>query len=162
MSLLDYTPERLPVLVNGEVLFQVEGISLETLAVLVKTHLPDLEAVFDIVVDSESAGGSFSDHLFRVAQGIALQGPGLAANLIAIASGEEVSLALIAKAKRLPFTVQVDAITKIGKLTFEEAGGVKKAMESLMNLLASLRTKPLSGSQETPASSATTTGSAGT
>jgi|GEM_PF-2254497 len=163
MALSDFVPARRPIVVNGEALFSVEGISLETLATLVSTHLPDLEAVFDILVRGETADEPFVAHLQRVSQGIALQAPGLAANIIAIASTEELTPALVANAKRLPFPVQVDAMMQIGALTFDEAGGVKKSVESLMILLARLRTKPLQGMEETetpsPSSSATTTGS---
>lgn len=166
MALSDFVPARRPIVVNGEELFSVEGISLETLATLVSTHLPDLEVVFDILVRGEKADEPFGAHLQRVSQGIALQAPGLAANIIAIASTEELTPALVANAKRLPFPVQVDAMMQIGALTFDEAGGVKKSVESLMILLARLRTKPLQGMEETetpnPSSSATTTESAET
>lgn len=154
MALTDFIPERCPVLVNGKALFSVEGLSLDTLAVLVKTHLPDLEFVFDIVMQNQRENDTLRDQLTRMAMSLAGQAPGLVANIIAVASGEEVTHELIAIARRLPFPVQVDAMISIGTMTFDEAGGVKKAMESLMLLLARLRTKPLSemATQETPIS----------
>lgn len=143
MALSDYIPECRPVSIKGKVLFKVEGLSLDTLAVLVKTHLPDLEGVFDIVLKGERENESFRDQLFRISSGLAVKAPGLVANIIAIASTEELTEDLIRTAGRLPFPVQVHALTEIGSLTFEEAGGVKKSIESLMILLARLRTKPL-------------------
>lgn len=142
MALSDFIPERRPVLVNGKPLFSVEGLSLDTLAVLVKTHLPDLEHVFDIIVKGERADETLAEQLARVSIGLASQAPGLVANIIAVSSGEPVTDDLIRMARRLPFPVQVDALTSIGSMTFEEVGGVKKAAESLMTLLAHLRTKP--------------------
>jgi hypothetical protein len=148
MALSDFIPERRPVLVNGQALFSVEGLSLETLAVLVKTHLPDLEHVFDIIVKGERVDETFPEQLIRVSLGLATQAPGLVANIIAVASGEPINDELIRTARRLPFPVQVDALTTIGSMTFEEVGGVKKAAESLMSLLARLRTKPLMSQAE--------------
>lgn len=144
MALSDYTPECRQVMYQGKPLFTVEGLSLETLAVLVKTHLPDLEAVFDIVLKGEKDTETFTDQLSRVSTGLALSAPGLVANIIAVSSGEELTEDLIRVAGRLPFPVQVQALMDIGALTFDEAGGVKKSIESLMILLVRLRTKPLS------------------
>lgn len=161
MALADYVPESRPVVVNGKPLFVVEGLSLDTLAVLVKTHLPDFDAIFDIVTKGEAHNESFSAHLQRVAQALVVQAPALAANVIAIASTEALTEDLVTKARRLPFPVQVEALMNIGALTFEEVGGIKKAMESLMVLLMRLRTKPLKQMDEpgTPSSSSSTTAS---
>ncbi|HBN9515490.1 TPA: hypothetical protein L3889_000495 [Pseudomonas aeruginosa] len=156
MALSDYTPERREVCVNGKPLFYVEGLSLETLALLIRTHMPDFEAVFAILINSERAGGDFNGQLQRAALGIAQQAPGLAANIIAACcSGEELSADLVRSASRLPFTAQVEALTQIGELTFQEAGGIKKAMESLITLLARMRAG-LPDETRTPASSAIT------
>ena len=149
MALADYVPESRPVVVNGKPLFVVEGLSLDTLAVLVKTHLPDFEAIFDIVSNGQNSDENWMDHLQRISQAVVMQAPGLAANIIAVSSTEELTEDLIRIARRLPFPIQVNALMEIGQLTFEEVGGVKKAMESMTTLLMRLRTKPL---QTTPAS----------
>lgn len=158
MALADYVPESRPVMVKGKPLFNVEGLSLDTLAVLVKTHMPDFDAIMDIVTKGERVTETFLDQLQRVSQSIVVQAPGLAANIIAVASTEELTEELIATARRLPFPVQVDALMQIGALTFEEVGGVKKAMESLMALLMRLRTKPMKQpvDQATPSSPGST------
>lgn len=143
MALADFQAERRNVMVNGKVLFSVEGLSLDTLALLVSTHMPDLEYVFGIVVHGEQPGETFQQQVARVAMGLAREAPGLVANIIAICSGEQLNDELIKTARRLPFPAQVQALEHIGAMTFEEAGGVKKAIESLMTLLARLRTKPL-------------------
>ena len=165
MALTDFVPESRPVVVNGKPLFNVEGLSLDTLAVLVKTHLPDFESIFDIIENGEQRNEKLIDHLQRVSQGIVMQAPGLAANIIAVCSGEEVTEDLVKTARRLPFPIQVDALMQIGAMTFEEVGGIKKAAETLMVLLMRLRTKPLqpeTPKPEAPHSSASTMESAGT
>jgi hypothetical protein len=143
MALADFSAERRDVKVNGKVLFSVEGLSLDTLALLVSTHMPDLEYVFGIVMHGEKADETFNQQIARVAIGLASQAPGLVANIIALCSGEPLNDELVKQARRLPFPAQVQALEHIGALTFEEAGGVKKAIESLMILLARLRKKPL-------------------
>ena len=139
MALSDYKPERREILVKGEPLFSVQGLSLDTLAVLVRTHMPDFEAVFDLLTQGETPTEDFFSQISRIAVSIARQAPGLAANIIAVCSGEEVTEALVATARRLPFPTQVEAMTNIGDLTFREAGEVKKSLESLMSLIAALR-----------------------
>ena len=141
MALLDYVPESRPVVVNGKPLFVVEGLSLDTLAVLVKTYLPDFDAIFDIVTNGQNSDESWMDHLQRISQAVVMQAPGLAANIIAVSSKEELSEELVRIARRLPFPIQVNALMEIGQLTFDEVGGVKKAMESMTALLMRLRTK---------------------
>lgn len=160
MALADFIAERRDVIVNGKVLFSVEGLSLDTLASLVHTHMPDLEYVFDIIVHGEKANETFQQQITRVAVGLAKQSPGLIANIIALCSGEmtrdgseagrQADAKLIELARRLPFPAQVAALEHIGAMTFEEAGGVKKAIESLMILLARLRTKPQSKTTDQP------------
>jgi hypothetical protein len=142
MALSDFTPESRPVVVNGKALFNVAGLSLDSLAVLVRTHMPDLEAIFDMVMVEGLPDEGWGEHLARISTGLASQAPGLVANIIVTAQVDEpVSEQLIGIARRLPFPVQVEALTNIGALTFDEAGGVKKAVESLLVMLSSLRGK---------------------
>lgn len=151
MALSDYVPECRPVMVHGKPLFNVEGLSFDHLAVLVKTHMPDWEAIFELIERGEKPNESFMDHLQRVSQNIVFQAPGLSANIIAVAAvGEPVTDELVATARRLPAPVQIEALMNIGALTFEEVGGIKKAAESLMSLLLHLRTKPLQGKTAKP------------
>lgn len=155
MALADYVPECRPVLVNGKTLTSVEGLSFEALAVLVKTHMPDFDAIFEIIESGEKPLETFMEHLQRVSQNIVTQAPGLAANIIAQAAVEPTTEAAISAARRLPFPVQVAALMDIGSLTFEEVGGVKKAMESMTALLLRLRTKPLKEPQKADSQSET-------
>lgn len=141
MALSDFVPECRQVKVDGKELFSVQAINLETLAVLVQTHFPDLEHVFDILLAGEVEGETLPAQMQRISSGLALRAPSLLANIIAVCSTEPLTEALVNNARRLPFPIQVEAMMLIGALTFEEAGGVKKAVESLIILFATLRMK---------------------
>lgn len=129
MTLANYKAESREVVLKGGS-FKIEGLSLEHVAVLVREHLPDIEALFDLFQNSNKVGNA--DYLSAI-QAIVTQAPGFAANVIALASGEPDSAPIAAK---LPFPVQVDVITKIGDMTFSEVGGVKKSLELIVGLLA--------------------------
>lgn len=128
MSLSNFKPESREIVLKGGT-FTIEGLSLEHVAVLVREHLPDMEALFDLFKNSNTAD---TDYL-PVIKALITQAPGFAANLIALASNEPESAAVAAK---LPFPVQVDVITQIGDMTFGEVGGVKKSLELIVALLA--------------------------
>ncbi len=128
MALSDYKPERRAfVLTGGE--FSVTGLTPAHLATLVRTHLSDLEALFDLIrsgVDISAGNG------LQLASDLLTQAPGFCANIIALASGEPDSGPVV---ETLPFPIQVDALVAIGDLTFREVGGVKKFMEKVTILL---------------------------
>lgn len=134
MGLSNYKPESRQVVLQGGS-FQVEGLSLEDVSVLVREHLPDLEGLFDIF---QKANVSASTDLVPVVQSLVSQAPGFAANLVAIASREPDAAANAAK---IPFPKQVEIILDIGDLTFKETGGIKKSWELVAALLQ--RNKPM-------------------
>lgn len=128
MGLNNYTPERHEFVLKGGS-FHVRGLSLEDVSRLVNHHLPDLEALFDLF----SSGQLDSDSNLRpLVMSLVREAPGLAANLIALASDEPDSAK---QAATLPAPVQIDAILKIGDMTFSEVGGIKKGMEGIAALL---------------------------
>lgn len=157
MALSDYTPESREVIVKGKALFSVEGLSLGGLEQLVRTHMPDLESVFDIIILGEKPGQTLTASLVAIATGIVSRAPGLASNIIAVACTEPTTEELVKQARRLPFPVQVDALIKIGELTFEENGGVKKSLESLVTLLARMRATGMPNQEALRATSSGTT-----
>lgn len=167
MALSDYQPERREVIVNGKPLFSVEGLSFDGLEKLVRTHVADMEGVFDLILVGEKPSDTLNASLASMALALVTKAPGLAANIIAIASGEEITDQLIASARRLPFPNQVEALVTIGELTFEENGGVKKSVESLFSLLSRLRAagtpmKPETQTTRKPLLSGSTTESVAT
>jgi hypothetical protein len=132
MGLSNYKPEsRLIELKGGS--FNVEGLSIEDVSVLVREHLPDLDALFEIF---QNANIKTSDELLPVVKSIVSQAPGFAANLIAIASREPDSAA---QASRIPAPKQIEIIMTIGDMTFTEVGGIKKSWELIAGLLKANR-----------------------
>lgn len=129
MSLADYKPETLPVQLGREQSMEVQGLSLEHLAVLLREHMPDLDAVFDLFDGVENMPQGAGQQL---AMTLISQAPGLVANVIALAANQPEHAE---KAAMLPAPVQIDALMKIGELTFTEVGGVKKFLEHIAALL---------------------------
>lgn len=140
MSLLDYKPERVEVKFKGGSFF-VKGLSLEDLSILIKTHLPDLDGILATVggvIASSNAGGEIDGTASKsIAIKLAKDMPGLTANLIALAAGEGNDKG-VQLARSMSFPLQIDILMAVGRLTFEEAGGVKKFMETLASLLGLL------------------------
>lgn len=127
MPLAGYKPEQREItLANGS--FFVRGLSLNDIAVLVREHFPDLEAVFDLFQGAEKMQPEQWEGL---ALSIVSQAPGFAANVIALAAGEGSA----EDAAQLPGPVQLKALMDIGHLTFTEVGGVGKAWETVAGLL---------------------------
>lgn len=134
MSLADYQPER-RVIPIGKTSFTVTGLSLGHITSLVRTHLDDLDALYEI--GSSVIGGKADvseQDLTKIAVAVAEQAPGFVANLIALAAGEYNGPA-INNAHSLPFPTQVKTLIEIAELTFAEVGGVKKGLELVAELL---------------------------
>jgi hypothetical protein len=128
MSLSNYKAPSHTFETNGGS-FDVKGLSLSDVSILVNEHLPDMEAVFDLFSNSLS----LNDLQMRaVASSIVATAPGLAANIIAIAAGE---YSAAPTAATLPAPLQINIIQKVGDLTFSEVGGVKKGMQAVVGLL---------------------------
>jgi len=133
MSLASYTPETREVPLGRGNTFSVSGLSLQHIEILVRTHLEDIEALFDLIADG--AGNFEPDDLKKLAISLATRAPGFVANVIALAAGEHDATA---NAARLPMPVQIQAIHDIGELTFTEVGGIKKFMETVAALLGTM------------------------
>lgn len=140
MSLAQYQPPSRDVPL-GDTTLHLEGLSLEHVAILVREHLPDLEALFEVFTN---AGVKDAEDFKKVAFALVTQAPGFAANLIALSAGEPDAAE---NAMRIPAPTQVDLILAIGDLTFVEVGGVKKALGTIAGLLSAmnLKTEKLTG-----------------
>lgn len=136
MSLASYTPESRGVEIGGVVKFHVTGLSLSHVEILIRTHLDDIEALFDLFMNE---GGNFeSDDLKRLGISLATNAPGFVANVIALAAGEQDATE---NAARLPLGTQLSTVSDVMELTFMEVGGIKKFMETVAGLLKSIRGK---------------------
>lgn len=107
--------------------FAVQGISLESLAILIRTHFKDLEALFGLFEKIDTIDES---QLESLALSVIQDAPGFVANVIALAAGEPDQAPVV---QGLPFPVQVEALLAVGDLTFNESGGVKKFLPALLN-----------------------------
>lgn len=128
MPLAGYTPESRVVELSRGQSFNVTGLSLNHMTVLVREHFPDLDAIFDLFQNVETMNRADFEPL---ALSIISNAPGFAANVIALAAGEGSA----EDAERLPAPIQLRALLDIGELTFAEVGGVGKALEMVTSLL---------------------------
>lgn len=108
--------------------FPVRGLSLNDVVVLVRNHGDQLGKMFSEFskqsdLTAESVAG-FALPLLQAA-------PQLAAEIIAAGSGDSDSWP---EAMLLPFPVQLDALEKVARLTFESGGGPKKLVETVIRL----------------------------
>lgn len=135
MSLSEFKPDTLEVKTK-KVSFEVRGLSFIDLSSLLRTHLNDLESLFTLYEKDSAAGAVSNMAMARYATSLIREAPGLVAHIIALAADEP---EMVNNAARLPLLAQTDALQKIGKLTFEEVGGVKKLMAQISQLASDLR-----------------------
>lgn len=126
--LADYTPPSREFSTEGGS-FRVEGLSLQAITVLVRTHLADMEALFDLFAQREKLENADVTALCMAAVESA---PGFVANVIALAAGEPQAAPIVA---RMSFAFQVEILEAVGELTFNEVGGVKKFLPVVARLL---------------------------
>jgi hypothetical protein len=123
LAALELPTETIKVGNRGD--FTVRGLSFADVAALVNKHRDELDTVIGVFTSGEGTPDAMLVTLLA-------EMPDLAAKVIAFASDEP---GQHEKVKRLPVTVQLDALMAVGRLTFEEAGGVKKFAEQVLVLL---------------------------
>ena len=132
MSLASYQPPSREVPLGGTTL-HLEGLSLEHFAILVREHLPDLDALVELFSGNNVQS---TEDFQKVALAIVTQAPGFAGNVIAL------SPEAAEKAMRIPAPTQIEMLVAIGDLTFTEVGGIKKAMGTVAGLLQAMNVNP--------------------
>ena len=128
MGLKDLTIPSAPVQTPGGE-FSVRGLSLEDLTYILQRHAVEVSQVIATIEAKKGEIGN--DLISEMAVGLIESAPGVAAEVIAVAAGEHDE---VSKVRRLPFPVQMDALEKIGNLTFEVYGGVGKTLEAVIRL----------------------------
>src|SRR5690606_36122431 len=123
----------------------VRGIALDDIMKLFRVHGPDIIKLYDNLT-SDKAKLEAGDSAQIVLQALE-QFPDLVADLIVLATDAKNTVAAHAVAKRLPVTVQLNAIEAIIRLTLEDHGGVGELIETVLRmfggvngLLTNLRT----------------------
>ncbi len=115
--------------------FQVEGLSFDTFAKLIREHLSDIESIINLIESATTGTADLSElNLERIVIAAAEEAPTLVANIIALASGET-DPRTVDNARNLPFPVQVDVLLAVVELTFSDVGGIKKAWETITSLM---------------------------
>lgn len=134
MSLASYRPKRLSVEIDSDNSFEVRGLSLTDVAIVFQAHQ---EVVQDIYIKiAARAGVAMSEAVMvDMVRGIVEATPGLVTTLIALAADEIDQQAAV---HDLPVPVQVDALEKIGELTFTDMAGAKKFIAGIGRLLRRL------------------------
>lgn len=130
MALADYVPISESVVLKGSS-FDVRGLSLVDVSDLVRKHLTDAEKIAALFQSAESNVFTKEDE-DAIIINLVKDAPLLAASIILRASGEEGNEHAANAVMMLPFPKQLEAISKIAKVTFEEAGGAKKAIADLL------------------------------
>lgn len=109
--------------------FSVRGLSLEDLTYILQIHSVEVAHVVR-TLESKKDGVDRS-LISEMAVGLIESSPAVAAEIIANAADAPDQ---VAKVRKLPFTTQLDALEKIGDLTFEAYGGPKKVLEVVIRL----------------------------
>ena len=135
MGLSNYKPKVTSVALPGEGgAIVVRGLSLDDIAVLMNEHLSDIDGL--VAIHSESlAKDQRVEEMARFAIGLAKDAPASVEPLIALAADEPDA---VANARRLPLPVQVNILKVVLGLTFEEAGGFPKFVESLTQMMSGM------------------------
>lgn len=123
--------------------FEVRGLSPNDIKQLLDVHKPIMDQLFRRFADRDATAltsEEIADSASQVAMSMLEQAPALVAHLIALAADDTENFD---DYTLLPVGVQVDAVTEIGRLTFETAGGSKKLLDLVKGLLlASPRSNP--------------------
>ena len=139
MNLADFVPVKEPVvIVKTESPLMVRGLSLDDIAALLHQHIDDLDKLVGLYNQAVN-GAEAAVVVSAMSVTLVRDAPFIAAKIIALACDEP---GAEMRARQLPLSAQVRAITAILRLTFEDIGGPKKAVESLMNFIGGLGVGP--------------------
>lgn len=126
MSLASFTPATAKIMHRDTVAFEVRGLSLSDLSLLMRTHLPDLQIFVGMWGEYQASGPSAD--MTPLLTSMAAEAPVVVSQLIALGCGEP---DMAEAASRLPIPLQIDALANIFRLTFDEYGGLEKTLAAL-------------------------------
>ena len=131
MGLKDLKLPTAEVEVPGGGSFAVRGLSFTDIRALFIKHSAEVNSVFTLIARGKEGSATPEEASETVAH-IINTAPALVAEVIAVASGEEDAFE---EALALPFPVQVDALKKIGQVTFGSEDGLKKFVQTVSLLM---------------------------
>ncbi len=118
--------------------FAVRGLNFEDITIIVRQNAAPLAVLFE-KIQSGDTNVSLEDAA-SIASSMAASAPEAVATIIALASEPAPSIAWVVDpedleaARKLPFPVQIEALEKIGRLTFATEGGPKKVLETIIRV----------------------------
>lgn len=116
---------------NGVQAIELRGLNLIDLTAIFKTHITDLGKLAALL-DQNGGTNMTEQGLLNMSTTLAKDAPGLVANLVAHGAGDP---EWVNSAARLPLMAQIEAVTTIARLTFDEVGGVKKTLAALKEMV---------------------------
>lgn len=130
-------PEELVKTPGGD--FAVRGLSLDDILTLAGRHLPLMSELFDTFSGNslDAPDGSFDKATTgQVAAALARTAPDAVADVITLAGGYGLDdKEALKAAKNLPFPVQIDALEKVGKLTFTSEDALGKSVAAVVQMM---------------------------
>lgn len=135
MSLKDFQIATRSVAFRGQSLV-IRGLALNDISHLIREYLAEINTLFGLYEKEETRETAAAQSV-QFAVTIIKETPNLVAQLIVLATDSPQDTLEIAE--RLPIPVQTELIRQVIELTFEEAGGAKKFIDSLVELVTSLR-----------------------
>lgn len=136
LSEYDYDSAVETVALPGGKSFTVRGVALSDIAQIFRLHSAAIEAYFtQYMVEKEVSGDpkyAAMQQSTKFSMVLLEQAPDLAAQIIATASDEP---HMAHRVRGLSFAIQLDALKKIGDLTFIEEDSAKKAFETVLGLI---------------------------
>lgn len=140
MSLKNLRLRTEEVEVPGGDKFTVKGLSFIDMTSLYTKYASEVSAFFDLLARGKTDGTLDVEGAAALAASFIQKAPALAAETIAIASGDADDFEA---ALSLPFPVQIEALKKIGLCTFGSEGTAKKFLQTV-NLLVKDQAAPAS------------------
>jgi hypothetical protein len=127
-KLKDFKVPTADIPLNKEISITVRGLGLDDLSCLVATHLDSISKAAELYNRSKEdifATANMQGFILTLAKDF----PGLVSEVISIAADEP-----DAKDVKLPFPIQLRALTEISRLTLEDAGGMGNLFATLGSL----------------------------
>lgn len=133
MKLKDIVIARETVEVDAEQSFEVRGVSLADVTILFRTYTEEMITLYQ-KFDEQRVPGTMvtSQFVEQLAMTALREVPELIFAVVAVAADEPDSVDIF---KKLRTSVQVDAITKVVKLSITSEAELKKVMETATNLV---------------------------
>lgn len=131
MSLKDFKIASDVVTFRGGSL-ELRGLSLNDFSVLMRGYMAELNNLFKLYEDDANRDLAITQSV-KFATTIVQEAPNMVAQMIVLCGDEDQELLPVAA--KLPLPVQVECVRKIIELTFEEAGGAKKFLDSLVGMV---------------------------